>query len=87
MGILQNFHEIKSSMLVQKERESLQKPLNKFLVSRNCTGNKIAILRPPSPMISKSDALLLAALLVREADTSPDLGAFKSMLTSVSQPD
>lgn len=71
---------------VQREREILPditKPLNKFLVSRNCTGSKVVIIRPPREMISVSDALLLAALLVEAADATPGLDAFKSVLQSV----
>lgn len=75
---------------VQKEREQIKaltpnKPLNKFLVGRNCSGNAIAILQPPRELISKVDALLLAAYLVKNADTSHDLGAFKSVLHSIEQ--
>lgn len=80
------FNDLSSFGRVKRERELLPdiaKPLNKFLVSRNCTGNMVAILRQPGELVSRADALLLAALLVEAADNTHDLGAFKSMLQHV----
>lgn len=58
-------------------------PLNKFLVSRNCTGNRVVILRPPREFITCPDALLLAALLVRAGDPTEDTAKFKYVMNFV----
>ena len=44
-------------------------------------GDFVKVENMPSTL-SKSEALLLAVLLVNTTDKSPDLGAFKSMLLS-----
>lgn len=71
------------SMLPTPAPPPVPLPVNKFVVSRNCTGNMIAILKPPKAFVTRADALLLAALLVDAADDTCDLGAFKSVLRYV----
>lgn len=67
------------------EQTSLEgaNPLNKFLVSRNSTGNRVVILRPPREFITCPDALLLAALLVRAGDPTKDTEKFKYVMNYV----
>ena len=55
--------------------------LNKFLVG--VRGDEIVIMNPPRTLISKEDALLLAAYLVAMADTSEGHEQFERVLEAV----
>ncbi len=52
---------------------------NKFMVGLQ--GDHLAVLRPPLGLITKADALNLAAYLVMLAEDSP--GRFKAVLEAV----